>query len=386
MSNSTKTWDIFCRIIDNFGDIGICWRLAKQLSHEHHQQVRLWVDDLEVAQRIIPNLKPWLKTQTIEQVTVQQWSNDCATHSYLTTSIADVVIEAFACELPSSYVAAMTSRKPIWLNLEYLSAELWVNEFHAKSSPHPRNGLIKHFFFPGFNSATGGLIREQSMILERDLFQQSIPMQTQFWESIGVKPTLNKLNISLFCYPHALIDSLLDGMAQSENPVLCLTPDTSLLTKIAPYFGKNNLKIGETYYKGKLCLQVIPFLSQQQYDRLLWSCDLNFVRGEDSWIRAIWANKPFIWQPYLQTEDSHIIKLKAFLDVYTQHFDATGKQILRDVSLAWASNGMTNAHWQALSNQLPAIQSNFANQSKALANQTDLATNLVIFCENLLSK
>lgn len=386
MTNTIKTWDIFCRIIDNFGDIGICWRLAKQLSHGHHKQVRLWIDDLEVAQHIIPSLKPWLKTQVIQQVTVQQWSDETEAHSYLTTSIADVVIEAFACELPSSYVAAMISKKPIWLNLEYLSAEAWVNEFHAKSSPHPRNGLIKHFFFPGFNGATGGLIREQSLTIERDLFQQSIPMQTQFWESIGVKPTLNKLNVSLFCYPHAPIESLLNGMSQSENPVLCLTPDTGLLAKIAAYFDKSELKVGTTYHKDKLCLQVIPFLDQQQYDRLLWACDLNFVRGEDSWIRAIWANKPFIWQPYLQTEDSHITKLKAFLDVYTKHFDATSRQILTDVSLAWASNGTTNAHWQALSNQLPAMQSNFASQSKALANQTDLTTNLVIFCKNLLSK
>jgi uncharacterized repeat protein (TIGR03837 family) len=386
LTNSTKTWDIFCRIIDNFGDIGICWRLAKQLSHEHHQTVRLWVDDLEVAQRIIPTLKPWLQKQIIEQVTIQQWSSDFETHSYLTTSIADVVIETFACELPSSYVAAMIARKPIWLNLEYLSAEPWVNEFHAKSSPHPRNGLIKHFFFPGFNEATGGLIREKSLIFERDLFQQSSITQAQFWESIGVKPMLNKLNVSLFCYPHTAIESLLNGMSQSENPVLCLAPETSSLTKIAAYFGKNELRIGETYYKGKLCLQVIPFLNQQQYDKLLWACDLNFVRGEDSWIRAVWANKPFVWQPYLQTEGTHMVKLEAFLNVYTKHFNTIGKQILRDVSLAWANSEMSKEYWQALSNQLPAIQSNFAKQSKALENQTDLATNLVIFCENLLSK
>lgn len=386
MTNATKTWDIFCRIIDNFGDIGICWRLAKQLNHEHHKQVRLWVDDLEAAERIIPTLKPWLKTQIVEQVTIQQWSNDFETHGYLTATIADVVIEAFACELPSSYVAAMISKKPIWLNLEYLSAELWVNEFHAKSSPHPRNGLIKHFFFPGFNEATGGLIREKALTFDRDLFQQSSQMQSQFWESIGVKPMLNKLNVSLFCYPHAPIQSLLNGMSQAENPVLCLTPKTSSLTKIAAYFGKSELKIGDTYHDGKLCLQVIPFLNQQQYDKLLWACDLNFVRGEDSWIRAIWANKPFIWQPYLQTEDSHITKLEAFLDIYTKHFNIAGKQILRDISLAWANNGMTKEHWQAFSNQLPAIQSNFVNQSNELANQTDLGTKLVIFCENLLLK
>ena len=25
------TWDIFCSVVDNFGDIGVTWRLARQL-------------------------------------------------------------------------------------------------------------------------------------------------------------------------------------------------------------------------------------------------------------------------------------------------------------------------------------------------------------------
>ena len=39
-------WDIFCTVIDNYGDIGICWRLARQLRVDDGQRVRLWVDDL----------------------------------------------------------------------------------------------------------------------------------------------------------------------------------------------------------------------------------------------------------------------------------------------------------------------------------------------------
>ena len=42
----TRTWDIFCSVVDNYGDIGVCWRLARQLSSELEQSVRLWVDDL----------------------------------------------------------------------------------------------------------------------------------------------------------------------------------------------------------------------------------------------------------------------------------------------------------------------------------------------------
>ncbi|MBY0444112.1 MAG: elongation factor P maturation arginine rhamnosyltransferase EarP, partial [Burkholderiales bacterium] len=42
--NNTVRWDIFCRVIDNYGDIGVCWRLARQLSFEHGFAVRLMVD------------------------------------------------------------------------------------------------------------------------------------------------------------------------------------------------------------------------------------------------------------------------------------------------------------------------------------------------------
>ncbi len=152
-----KTWDIFCKVVDNFGDIGVCWRLAKQLQREHGLQVRLWVDDLGIAQHLIPTLALASATQYHEDICIQNWYE----HADFSQA-ADVVIEGFACGLPSSYLSAMVKHQSKWLNLEYLSAESWVDDFHGKPSPQA-NGLVRYFYFPGFTEKSGGLIRESNM-------------------------------------------------------------------------------------------------------------------------------------------------------------------------------------------------------------------------------
>ena len=148
-------WDIFCCVVDNFGDIGVTWRLARQLkregniaAHGDEVQVRLWVDDLASFARIAPGLQPALAQQQLDGVSICHWP----AQDFPATDAADVVIEAFGCPLPDSYLAAMVgrARKPVWINLEYLSAEDWVAGCHGLASPHPQLPLTKHFFFPGF--------------------------------------------------------------------------------------------------------------------------------------------------------------------------------------------------------------------------------------------
>ncbi len=119
-----KRWDVFCRIVDNFGDIGVCWRLSQQLAHEHNLQVRLFIDDLAVASHIIPDLNCELNSQVINHVEILNWQ------SADTAQPADVALETFSCELPANYLAAMLGNT-IWVNLEYLSAESWVAEFQG---------------------------------------------------------------------------------------------------------------------------------------------------------------------------------------------------------------------------------------------------------------
>lgn len=361
--NVAKRWDIFCRIVDNFGDIGVCWRLSQQLAHEHQLQVRLLIDDLAVASHIIPTLDCELKSQTINQVEILTWQ------SAKTTQPADVALETFSCELPTDYLAAMQESNTAWVNLEYLSAESWVADFHARSANNTKP--TRHFYFPGFTEATGGLIRET------DIFQKN--------QLIAKKQALkiDTLKVSLFCYSHAPIRDLLNAMAESNRRIYCYVPASNILSDIANFFNLASIEAGAIFSKKNLKLRVVPFLSQAEYDQLLASCDINFVRGEDSWIRAIWAGKPFIWQPYLQTENTHVTKLNAFLDLFYAECEAQAKSSIYDTHSAWVTSNITTDIWQSYVDSLPVTKSFTLSKASQLASQTDPASKLVIFLQKL---
>ena len=357
-----RRWDIFCRVVDNFGDIGVCWRLAKQLQDEYALDVRLWVDDLNVASKIVTDLDAKLKHQKMNGVEVCLWRHD---ESFVSVTPADVVIEAFACELPQPYIQNMVAKKPIWLNLEYLSAEAWVDDFHAQSSIHPVTGLRKTFFFPGFTDNTGGLIREQNLKSIREAAKAKMSL-------------LTSLQVSLFCYPEAPINSLLASMAAGNRPIECFVPAGNILNKIAAFFGEPRIEAGDRLTKDQLTLTVIPFLTQDEYDQLLWCCDLNFVRGEDSWIRALWSAQPFIWQTYPQDEKHHLKKLDAFLEKY----EVKQNDVLSAFHHAWLDAEITPTLWNKLMTALPALKQQAALQTQKFEQQPELAAKLVIFTKN----
>lgn len=363
-----KRWDIFCCIVDNYGDIGVCWRLSRQLAHEHALAVRLWVDNLEVAKRLISGLDISQSKQIIDGVEICRWPE-----SFEDTPVADVVIETFACELPQIYLAAMVKAKPVWLNLEYLSAEPWTAESHLLASPHPTLLLTKYFYFPGFTVQSGGLIREHSLIEEHDAFQHSSQTQTAFWEKLGL--TNNPaLKVSLFCYPHAPLSGLLEAIAGGTRPTIVFVPDSSALPVISQSLGAID--------GHNLTLQVLPFLTQEDYDHLLWACDINFVRGEDSWVRGLWAARPMVWQPYRQEQDTHLSKLQAFLEFYTSGLPTNTAEALYQIHASWSGAQFEKPSWQALLDNLPALQTHATRQSEKLALLPDLAAKLVIFCKN----
>lgn len=356
-----KSWDIFCKVVDNFGDIGICWRLACQLQGEHGLQIRMWVDDLESAKKIISSLNINLNQQVVDEINILKWYADADF-----SQAADVVIEAFACDLPPAYLAAMTRQQSKWVNLEYLSAEPWVDDFHAKPSPRPEYKLIRHFYFPGFTEATGGLLREKNQLPGHSDYRRN--------DDGGLK-------ISLFCYPNAPMSDLLIALQANNHEVSVYVPESSILPQIADYFAKKSVQVGDKLTKNNLTVEILPFLSQADYDKLLAECDLNFVRGEDSWIRAIWAGKPFIWQPYIQDENTHMKKLDAFLNLFYANCDK--KQSVCKAHRYWSAGQLNKDVLDAYLKDLNAIGTQTQLQSAALANQLDLTTKLVIFCNNL---
>lgn len=378
-------WDIFCNVIDNFGDIGVCWRLARQLAAEHDIKVRLWVDELRAFQRICPDIDTEQPRQNVRGVEVRCWAGD-----FSGVPPGDVVIEAFACHLPERFEEAMAAHhpKPVWINLDYLSAEDWVAGCHALPSPHPRLPLAKHFFFPGFTHATGGLLREHDLAERRQHYETSASAQQEFWQTLGSPPpTPETLLISLFSYENPAIPGLLDAWANGSRPVCCLAPLTRNHGAIESFVGQT-LLTGEIIRRGQLELRFIPFVEQTDYDKLLWTCDINLVRGEDSFVRAQWAAKPMLWQIYPQEDRAHLIKLRAFLDIYNRGMTDTTAQTIRKFFIAWngdeSEGGITRESWEHYLVQLPALANHALNWGKELSKQQDLCSQLVQFCASKL--
>ncbi|MBI5923613.1 MAG: elongation factor P maturation arginine rhamnosyltransferase EarP [Betaproteobacteria bacterium] len=376
-----RNWDIFCRVIDNFGDIGFCWRLARQLVAEHDLRVRLWVDDRASLNRLCPEVNMADVEQVLQGVAIRHW-----TSPFPPVEIADVVIEAFACELPESYLAAMAARpkKPAWINLEYLSAENWVSENHGLASPQPRMPLTKYFFFPGFTPYTGGLLREKNLVRQRTAWQAD---PGNAWQHLKLPPAeAGEISISLFCYENSALPDLLRCWAAGKTRIRCLIPAGQALTQAASSFPQQDLAIGAAFRQGNLSVHALPFLSQELYDRLLWSCDLNFVRGEDSFVRAQWAARPFVWQIYPQGHAAHHAKLEAFLALYCTRLEEPAKTACRQFWLAWNGFGQTGADqsWTAYWQQRGTLATHASQWAAHLSEAEDMASQLVRFCENLL--
>ncbi len=296
-------WDIFCRIVDNYGDAGVCWRLARSLSSLHGQTVRIFCDDLPTLNLLASGTDEAVK----HQIDIQAWEASYSNARHPVTA-PDVVIEAFGCDLPERYLAGLfiAPIKPIIINLEYLSAEPWVAEFHAKASPQS-HGIAKYFFFPGFRDDVGGLLLDP-IPPEGHLVAKFIPEDLK---SAWSKLRPNAKRISIFCYPGIPLRPWLEDLGKlGENVDVLLAHGHSELLNV---YDEQAVQLSAT-----LQLLPMPFVSQDDYDWVLSQCDFNIVRGEDSFIRAQLAGKPFIWHIYPQEDRAHEVKLAAFLDLYLE--------------------------------------------------------------------
>jgi uncharacterized repeat protein (TIGR03837 family) len=368
-----RSWDIFCKVIDNYGDIGVCWRLCKQLA-ARGETVRLIVDDASVL--------TWMASSSVQPrlVEVIQWDQ-----SNQIEQPADLVIESFGCELPDAYIAKMARQAILgmastWVNLEYLTAERYAEECHLLPSPVMQGagkGLTKTFFYPGFTSKTGGLIREPDLFERQAKFDKAVWLRTQ---GIDWSSHQNERIVSLFCYEPATLPTLLRELQTSDQPTLLLVTAGRAANAVGQAMrilqASDAPRAIVDKASSKLRIHYLLYLSQDDYDHLLWASDFNFVRGEDSLIRAIWAGKPFVWQIYPQDDDAHHAKLEAFLNVYLANADTALAAQIRAAHLAW--NGISkNAPASLMGIALSAWQSASLIQRGLLANSPSLLDRLM---------
>ena len=371
-------WDIFCSVVDNYGDIGVTWRLARQLVVEHGCEVRLWVDDLRAFERMCPDIDVQVSQQWQEGVEVRHWPTEWpGAHS------ADVVIAAFACQLPLAYMDSMAEcdRPPLWMNLDYLSAEDWVVGCHCLPSVKFK-GVQKYFFFPGFRPGTGGLLREAGLLERRQAFQQDDIAQQQFLQTLGVFPAAGARLMSLFAYENPGLVGWLDVLAADRHETHLLVPEGRILGDMQRWLGVGSLAAGDIQMRGALTVQVIAFVRQEQYDQLLWCCAFNAVRGEDSFVRAQWAGRPLLWHIYRQDEDIHLDKLDAFLALYTAALSPSAKAAVVALWQAWNTQGDMAQSWKMLLEHWPEVSGHAENWCLEQGLQADLATALVQFYES----
>nr|WP_316638925.1 elongation factor P maturation arginine rhamnosyltransferase EarP [uncultured Roseateles sp.] len=359
MTHSTLHWDVFCRVIDNFGDIGVCWRLARDLAGRG-QAVRLWLDDRSAL--------AWMAPEGAPGVEVRDWPVTLGDEQP-----GDVVIEAFGCELPEAFLQRMARRQaaPVWINLEYLSAEPYVERSHRLRSPQfsgPAAGLDKWFFYPGFTARTGGLLREPGLIAEQTAFDREAWLAGH-----GLLRAADERVVTLFCYDNPALPALLAELA--AEPCLLLVTAGAAARQVQALMGPD-LRLG------RLRAHLLPLLSQPEFDRLLWASDLNLVRGEDSFVRAQWAGKPFIWQIYPQQDEAHAAKLEAFLGRYLAGATAEAAAHTRTLWRAW--NGLQAASAEGLQpwRWFEQGQETAAQWRQQLLIQGDLSSQLLSFIAN----
>ncbi|MCC7216192.1 MAG: elongation factor P maturation arginine rhamnosyltransferase EarP [Burkholderiales bacterium] len=377
-------WDIFCRVVDNFGDAGVAWRLARQLADEHGIAVTLWIDEVASLARIAPSLGAQRADQAATGVRVRRLAGDVPDG----TALPDVVVEAFGCGLPDAYVAAMPQRPrpPVWVVLEYLSAEPWIDASHGLPSPHPRLPLTRWFWFPGFTPKSGGVLREAGLLAARDAFRLDPAARDGVWRAAGLLPDPEALCVSLFCYENPALPALLDAWAEGDEPVACIVPEGVARSELDRWSGGAVPHPGTPLRRGRLTLAVAPFVDQRAFDHRLWAADLNFVRGEDSFVRAQWAGQPYVWQAYPQADDAHLAKMDAFVTRLEGSVPEGHRLGLRPLWYGWNAGDpvATAAAWPDFRAKMPAIAVLARAWARALARQTDLAEGLVRFCENRL--
>lgn len=343
--------DLFCQVIDNFGDAGVCWRLARQLHRVHGARVRLITNDLKT----LAHITSFEITQTqsvVQGIHVCGWDD-----TLLPDATTTLVIEGFGCTLPQAYLAACAARPhpPTWMNLEYLSAESWVADFHGLGGVLPQLGLTRWAFFPGFTARTGGLLREPEVIDEADRMRTDRAHQADFWQSLAVPEALTAdTRLSLFAYEQPRLADWLSAWSVDERSTCLLVPPGRVVTSLAQALALplSACQPGCRHHRGALTIVMLPWLSSAQYDQLLAACDLNFVRGEDSWVRAQWAGRPWIWHIYPQEEQAHLNKLEAHLQQVLTLGQLPSPWV--ESQRAWNDQACSLPSWRACRDALPA--------------------------------
>lgn len=311
-----KSLDIFCDVIDNFGDIGVVYRVAKEMKKIHGENIEIRVILNRLDEFLYLNRRAKkIEYQEIDGITYL--TEDFLAKNICTFSPANVIIEAFGCNIFSEYLEKAKSESSLLINLEYLSGEKWIEDVHGMESLMGAKKLKKFFFMPGFSEKTGGVIVDSLFLDRKKMVQENREMY--------LKKYITDLNCNdkfigtVFSYEKNFLP-LLNGLENNlKNNILLIMGEKSQNSLLELQENLNLEKLSNDLYRYKnIELKFMPFLEQEEYEELINAVDYNLVRGEDSFVRALLTGKPFIWHIYLQDEMAHMDKIEGFIDRYME--------------------------------------------------------------------
>lgn len=364
-------------MVDHFGDIGVCWRLALELQGAGHR-VRLFCDDLNSLLALAPDYAQ-------SEIQVLDWTWENAQPRKL-----DLLIESFACGVPDSYWHLQKGEEaPLWIVLDYLALESWAGSCHGLRSPSPIAGVSKYYFFPGLGDDLGGLIADRGyrqQIQERDLHRES---QRQDW-ALAYDVRADSAWISLFTYPHDWV-SFFTELEELEQSFVLWVPAGYVLDWCSSKLpGLSFAWQGDHWQKAKVRVQPLPFMKQEKYQHLLLLCDFAFVRGEDSFIRAVLGGVPHLWHAYLQAEGAHMDKVDGYLNCLRPFLDENFELYAASLRALNQRESVENLipvdlQFKQLWQKSPALSASFKNLSQHALQQWDLTSKLTNFVHEHLA-
>lgn len=401
---------LLCKVVDNYGDIGFVYRLSRSISKlAPNKTLNLVVSNLSSFAAMAPEVNPNKKIQHCFGWNILDWNSNEECKKYFTENPPDVILECFQCGRPDwlEDIIFEKDNKKIYqiINVEYLTAEEWADDFHLLKSATRSQYVRKINFMPGFTNKTGGLVLDNEFISYLNDKTSASKALYPYLSKADIEALKNENTfcITLFSYPREY-NHILEALKEYESKIKEENPSFNIHIFCANGKCYQNLK--KTQFFNSIKTSELPYLPQSSWDALLTLCDFNFIRGEDSFSRACLSGKPFIWHAYIQDEEFQLIKAHAILerikpflenDIYNTLYEYTllynheKNVILGEEALNLTKNldfetdqenREKNLLFKLLNSYLQ-LKKGFIDFSNKLISNGDLTKNLLIYIDNL---
>lgn len=437
----TDNITLLCKVVDNFGDIGVVWRLARAISDLDAACAdkastasktcrRLVVDDLTSFKNLVPSVDLTAPVQQVGGWTVlrSDAADECRA-SFLETPPL-VILECFACGRPDWLEHMLFdegfSHTVQIINLEYLTAEPYADEFHKLMSLTRKKSVQKVNFMPGFTPQTGGLILDNafmnslsasqalkadaalsadSAFKSKNADKASAAFKTASGEKDG-----DAFTAVIFAYERdfSTVVRALDRFARERSAAgkgsvlvrsaagksarpfadaaAAIKADNAFVSPSSP----ENAQLSSHAEKAPFSFRMeqLPFMTQLEWDAMLCNADFLFIRGEDSLSRACLSGHPFVWHAYPQSEDYQLVKVQALLDRMEPFFSPENFQLIRDYWRWYNNDDMPGYDSEEALYQIlvryEEMAVSFGNFSKMLIKNGNLALHLMTFIREIV--